>query len=294
MMRLGFPRWIAAAVLLLAAPGCGAAERQGDWGLLLHSEDPVVYRGVVDFDSAGMGAGGMLYPGGAGVGGLLVGILTHAAIAETAKNAQKQKMQDQADQALQPFREQLAGFRYPELLLMAAQRVSAAGQRVAFPAALVPGGWVISSTPVFAMTPDRQALVMDNAIALFPPGETAKPAYATTVRVVSSPRGEADPVAYWAAPAEGGTVLREESARLLAHSLDIALRDSGRPAGGTEARFRTIRYREGSVEKMERSQPLETQCRRLIVRNLRGWLMSLPQQEHPDGPAASCEGSASR
>lgn len=295
MIRSTLHRRAAAAILsLLAAAGCGAAEQQREWGLLLPSDDLVVYRGVVDFDNAGMGPGGMLYPGIGGVGGLLAGILTHAAITESTKSAQKQKLQDEADLAMQPFREQLAGFRYPELLQMALGRMVAADQRVSLPAGPAPGGWTLRSTPVFAMTQDRQALVMDNAIALFPPGEAAKPLYSVTVRVVSSPRGKADPVSEWSTPAEGGTVLKEESARLVAHSLDIALRDSARASGDAAARFRTVRYLEGSVEKMERSQAIETHCQRIVVRNLRGWLMSLPQAEAADGSPATCEKSAWR
>ncbi|RYF17526.1 MAG: hypothetical protein EOO30_06785 [Comamonadaceae bacterium] len=270
------------------APGANAQA----WRLRPPAEGPVVYRGVVNFDAAGAPHGSMLYPGGAGAGGLLVAIIAHGMIVESTKAAQKQKMQEEADRILLPFQEQLATFRSAELLQLALQRLQPGSDRLPLPPHATAGEWTLAAQPVFGLTQDRQALILDNAIAIFPPGETEKPAYSVVVRVVSSPRESQDPVAAWSAPAESGTVLKEESAQLVAHSLALALRDSVRPVA--EGGFRTLRYRQGTAEKMERAQPLEVLCRRVVVRNLRGWLMSLPQTPDGGSEPANCEATAWR
>jgi hypothetical protein len=278
-------------VLLLGVSGVAAQEGSAEWSLRMPSSELVAYRGVASYDAAGSGPGAMMYPGGAGVAGLLVGILTHAAIVESGKAAEKTRIQAQADQVLQPFREQLAEFRYPQLLQMALRPLSAG------PKLLPPGteaGWVISSLPVFSMTADRQALVLDNEVALFRPGASAKPMYSGTVRVVSAPRGTVDPVAEWSAPAEGTTLLKQESARMVAHSIQLALRDALHPTPNAGGAHRTIRYRQGDEDKMERAQPLETLCQRIVMRNLRGWLMSVPVRPEGAGSAAPCVASGWR
>jgi hypothetical protein len=45
-----------------------------------------------------------------------------------------------------------------------------------------------------------------------------------------------------------------------------------------DAPHRTVRYRLGGEERMERAQVLSERCDRLLIRNLRGWLMSVPVQ----------------
>src|SRR6185436_12077332 len=86
-------------------------------------------------------------------------------------------------------------------------------------------GWVVESTPVFAMTQDQKAIVMENAVLVYAPGASAA-SYQNLVRVVSQPKPNADPADYW--NANQGEKLKDESAILLAHSLDLALREATR------------------------------------------------------------------
>jgi hypothetical protein len=73
--------------------------------------------------------------------------------------------------------------------------------------------------------------------------------------------------------------LKAESAQLMALSLAIALAQSDAPvapAGTASAPFRTVRYLQGKKELFERAQVLDEHCGRALIRNLRGWLMSVP------------------
>jgi len=150
-------------------------------------------------------------------------------------------------------------------------------------------GWVLTTTPTFSMTPDQRALVLDNVVNFLAPGEAATPAHTVAVRVVSSPvQGEAE--AAWNAAAPAGTLLREESAQLLAQSLAIATREAQRGSAERDAPFRSMRYRQGDIERFERAQVVENGCDRVVVRTLRGALLSVPAST----PAADCPAAQPR
>ena len=59
------------------------------------------------------------------------------------------------------------------------------------------------------------------------------------------------------------------------------------PAQRAEAPQRTVRYRQGNAERIERAQVLAERCDRLLLRNLRGWLLSVPVvcEQAPAEPA---------
>ena len=83
-----------------------------------------------------------------------------------------------------------------------------------------------------------------------------------------------DPTETWLA--DQGKRLKEISAWLFSESLKIAMSAAYSGADTTEQPVRTIRYFEGSAEKMERAQVISEQCGRMVIKTLRGALMSVP------------------
>lgn len=146
---------------------------------------------------------------------------------------------------------------------------------------------MLESLPAYAMTQDERALVLDNSVTIHRGGDGSKEAYQAVIRVVSQPRAEEDPQAFW--NSNEGVALKEESASLLAHSLELALRDARTAVATDPAGFRTVRYREGAAEKMERAQFIARRCGREVIRTLRGWLMSVPADAAGDSAAPPCE-----
>jgi hypothetical protein len=94
----------------------------------------------------------------------------------------------------------------------------------------------------------------------------------------------------------GGERLKEESADLFARSLEIAWREIGNASRKDDpVRPKTIRYRQGKSEKMERAELIDTKCNRVVVRTLRGWLMSVPLAEpREDATGNECNNKLSR
>ena len=137
--------------------------------------------------------------------------------------------------------------------------------------------------PYVGTTLDQSALILDNTVSVFKAGND-KPVYTNTVRVVSRAGEAEDLVAHW--KQEDGKRLREESASLFRQSVDIVRSYALAPASAaTASAHRTFRYLEGKVDAIERAEPLSEQCGRALVKNLRGWLMSIPlKRARPAAP----------
>ena len=292
-------------------PDAAASAPARGWALRVPSVDKVVYRGSVNHDAAGMGAGALLYPAPSAIG-LLAAIITHGVVNAGMRESQRNEMQAGADQVLLPFAPVLGAFTNRQLLEAGVQRIATASTtRLVAPAEPAGNAWLIETAPVFSMTQDRRALVLDNVIRLYAPGAT-KPAYAQTVRVVAGPSSEPPPLslaapvaASAASDASGGSApsddpamtqwlaqrgqqLTLQSAAMFAESLDAAMEEFARPAGEDKSAHRTFRYAEGGSEKMERAQFVSERCGRVLIRTLRGWLMSIPADS---AAAARCGAS---
>jgi len=285
----------AAAAVAPAASTAGASPAR-TWSLRLPTVEKVVFRGSVSHDAAGMGTAQMMYPAPNPVG-LLAAILTHSLVSTSLRESQKSQMQLEADKVLQPFESVLGTFTNRRLMEEGVRKMAAGGpKRVVAPAVSAGADWLIESAPVFSMTQDRGALVLDNAVRIFGPGST-KAAYAQTVRVVSSPLAPmpvpmppSPSASAVTAPAEAasapeltpmwlesdGRRLIESSVELFAESLDVALEQASASALDATAPHRTFRYAEGGSERMERAQLVSERCGRTLIRTLRGWLMSIP------------------
>ncbi|QDQ27898.1 hypothetical protein FNU76_16955 [Chitinimonas arctica] len=246
------------------------------WALVLPKDEPVQFGGRVNMDAAGVGQSHILYPtGGAGAAGFFAAILTHALVTDATKRAQKTKLQQEADVVLKPFADVLGGFQHSELMRLAlAKTTSGSQRRLASIDESAGKDWRVASVPAFFMTQDKRSLVLDNLVAVVPPGMDDKDAYQVTVRVVSSALSGDGLDEQW--NGQGGERLKTESAALLAQSLDLALADiAGMMAKGSGTQ-KSVRYREGSSERIERGELLMENCGRSILRTLRGALMSVP------------------
>ena len=72
------------------------AARQRKLALRLPKDEKVTFRGSVNYDNAGAGTLGMLYPAPNAVG-FLAGLITHGILLQSTKKNQKDKLQEAAD-----------------------------------------------------------------------------------------------------------------------------------------------------------------------------------------------------
>lgn len=273
------------------APASEGARRLADsmplrelvWRAGAADERPV-FHGVVSYDTAGGGAGGMLYPA-PGAAGLLVAILTHAAINEGARSAEAKRIEEAADQVLTPFRPAIGRLGWHEIQLAALARLDLGVKRRLLPPGESAGdAWLVDTRPVFRMTQDRRALVMEAVVRVFD-GDAAVPFAERAVRVVSPPVKAEDAESYWTAG--DGARLAQTSAALAAEAVRAALLDA--QATG-EMQQRTVRFVEGQSDRFERASPLAERCDRVVLRTLRGGVMSVPQRAKAGADLAAADG----
>jgi hypothetical protein len=254
--------------------------------LRMPKEENVVFRGVVSFDKAGTGPGGMLYPtAGLGAAGLLIGVLTHGLISESSKNSQKEKIQLEADAVLAPYKDMLSTYKYKDLMVQGLEKTARPqNKRLIENTENAQSGWLVISAPIFSMTQDRRAIVLDNSVGIYAHDSMATPKYQTVIRVVSNPKDESEATDYWGS--NQGEKLKQESAALFTKSLDIAMNDAEIDSGKDKPVHKTVRYMEGGQEKMERAQLINESCKRVLIKTLRGGIMSVPVQS--DSAAEKC------
>ncbi len=259
------------------------------WGLRLPEQEQVAFKGVANFDQAGGQPAPMMYPA-FGVAGFLAGVITHGVIVNAISNGKKTAIEEAADKVLLPYQEVLGAYKHSELMQQAlAKTLVGQEKKLLASGEQLGSGWVVESVPVFSMTQDQSALVLDNTVVIYQPGNGAQAHYQNTVRVVSRAKEQADLPAFWTAAQ--GRQLKEECARLMAMSLDIGLGQAQQGGSPGNAPFKTFRYLEGKNPMMERAQLVGEQCGRSLVKNLRGWLMSIPVgSAQPGEPCAGAEG----
>jgi hypothetical protein len=263
---------LAAALALSGA--VAAADGDAKFALRLPQQEHVSFRGVSSLDGAGGGTASILYPA-PNAAGLIAAVITHGVLSGASRTSEKERIQEAADRVLLPYQGVLKSFDHRELMQRGLRRARLSGEkRLIEPAQPAAGETVIESLPVFSMTQDQSAIILDNAIVLYAPGASQEPTYKNAIRVVARAKEAGDFAAFWTA--ERGEALKDESARLFAASVELAFSDAAKQLAGSGAAQRTVRYQEGNSEKMERGEILSEGCSRLVIRTLRQTLMSVP------------------
>jgi hypothetical protein len=306
--------WLLALGLALPAAGARAAEEPlaagvlrrpvpADVGWLVRgpAAEKVVFQGVASFEGAAMGHYGVLYPA-PNLVGFIAAVVAHGVVSGAVQDKKKAAIREEADRVLAPYQPTLDTITHATLLPQGLAKT----RRGATKSVVPPGNaetrqWLVDTIPVYSMTQDQRALVLDNALVVRGPEAGAPVVYQNVVRVVSKPLPAGDdqsPVSSaWLA--EDGRLLKDVSADLLAESFDLLLSElvDGPKASPEEKPHKTVRYFEGGTVRMERAAPLAEGCDRAVLKTLRGWLMSVPRQpglgeECAEAPAAKTAAAA--
>lgn len=205
--------------------------------------------------------------------GLIAALITHGLINETAKKNQKENLERMSLEALRPYASILNDYHHRELMQTALNNSLIPGEKTLIDHTESPvADFVITSLPKFFFTQDQSTIILDNIISVSRQG-IEKPVFQNTIRVISNASTEKDFVTYWSQ--NNGTKLKEVSSNIFAQSLELAALQLNN-AFPQEAAEKTIRYMQGNMQKMERGTLLYQGCKRMIVKTLRGSLMSIP------------------
>ena len=255
------------------------------WSLRLPQDGKVVYKGLVSFDNAGQKSGQLLYPAPNAVG-FLAAILTHGLVVESQKKNEKEQLQLEADNVLVPYQVVLNEYTNKALMQRGMHNISMGGRKIIEFTEKSDTGWFIDSAPVFFITQDQSAIILDNAVSISAP-DAATAAYQKIIRVVSEPQNVQDYVKLWTE--QQGEELKKESANLFALSLEIAMKEMANLASSDDVSQRTFRYLEGKVEKIERGYLVSENCNRMVIKTLRGQFISVPVRRDIDSNPSIAE-----
>jgi len=271
---------VACAASMLAFAFDGRAEDRA-WVIAVPDGPGASYHGLASFDGAGTDASAMLYPVPSLIALPFV-VLAHGLIVEGAKSSQKSSIQQAADKVLGPYKPVIDSMTMAGLVGDGARRLSTPGEKRLAPRDQAGNdGFLLETLPVYAMTQDERAILIDNVVRVYKPGARETPEFAGIVRVVSTPLPkDITPSDYWLK--DDGKRMRDLSAELWAESVDIGLGEWSAPHDGPE---KTYRYAEGAAERMERAKLLREVCGHLVVKTLRGEFLSIPKR----GPLQACD-----
>jgi hypothetical protein len=236
------------AGLVLSTGAIASAQDNRGLELRMGEGNWPVWRGT-SAGEASLNTGNMMYPGGGGLEGFLAAVITHGLILHSSRAAMRNEQQAKADQVLNPHRSAIDGFT-PERLLVAASEKLAPAERQ--------NAQVLELRPSYTLSADERTLALDNAIRVQSPQGAPQD---RIVRVLAPPLQVVDPSAHW--QQHQGQALQQQAAPMLAHSIQLIL---SIPAAATEGEpTRTLRYRTGSGETMERGKLLTTGCDRIVM-----------------------------
>lgn len=242
------------------------------WAVRFPTPDFVRYRGVANMDGAGVDGGNILYPA-PNLVGLVAAVVTHGLLIDSAKTRQKEALQKAVDDELLPYAAITQSYTSDELFTQALARTRTTGGTALTGDTPLPRT-LLEISPEFLISRDQRAIVL-NGVVVVSAGVTAAPA-PLNLRVISDAwpsSGRGQPIDYWSE--EEGARLKAESALLLARAIDIALATRADDDIATKP-FKTFRYQEGLTERMERGQLVSERCGRIVMKNLRGILISAP------------------
>jgi hypothetical protein len=253
--------------------------------LRLPKEDVVTYQGMVSHDAVGLGTGGMFYPAIGGLPGFFAALVTHGLINESSKKSQKTAKQLEADKVLLPYQDVIQTIKYAELIQAAKSKFLNSRVSQFIHADKPPSSeWVVESVPVYSLTQDESALVLQNLISIYAPGKYQKAIYQNVIKAVSKPTTAEKAQDVWLA--DSGKEFKHTSIELMSITLDIAFREASGDFINLSEQQKTYRYKEGKTDTFERAYRITSECGRALLKNLRGAYMSVPAEDTIDNQSS--------
>jgi hypothetical protein len=238
-------------------------------------EEKVSLAAIPNDDTVKGEPGSMLYYGPPAAA--LLGVVAHGLIESHRQAKEKKNRNSMVDIVLVPYQPTLSRLTNSELLRLALQGLTTPGEKslIGFSEPAGPG-WLIECSPKFYMTQDARALVLENSIVIHSPAASSPVTFKNVVAVVGRPRERVGPDSENTWMIQDGGMLKAEIVDLTRESVDLALGELNGEFAGHGADYHTVRFAQGGAEKMERAQILEQTPQRVVLKTLRGWIMSVP------------------
>lgn len=234
--------------------------------------DRFEFRGELDLSKKDEDGYSMMYPGDAGIAGLLVGVVTHAVVADQMQNSKEATELEVANKVLEPLSDALDRIKASDLLGQAADnqeyRILTNDSRQYHD----PNGWRLSVLPMFFVAQDYSSLRIKNVVSIHQLGnDNGELVYQNLVDIIRQHPNEE----LLNAPDAGDNDLNNLVAELLSESISLGLADATNRLD-VEPNLRTFKYTSSGKTAYERARLVEKDCFRFVIRTLRNWIKSVP------------------
>jgi len=258
--------------------------------LRIPREEKVSLAAIPNDDTVKGEPGSMLYYGPPAAA--LLGVVAHGLIESHRQAKEKKNRNSMVDIVLVPYQPTLSRLTNSELMRLALQGLTTRGEKslIGFSEPAGPG-WLIECSPKFFMTQDARALVLENSIVIHSPAASSPATFKNVVAVVGRPRERVGPDSENTWMIQEGGMLKAEIVDLTRESVDLALGELHGEFDGHAADYHTVRFAQGGAEKMERAQILKQTPQRVVLKTLRGWIMSVPAGADPSSAPANVTAS---
>lgn len=227
----------------------------------------------------------IMYSGAAGLGGMLVQVATHAAISDSQQDNKLSEQQIRANGVLQPIQPVYSTFTNKDLMF--------AHPQVSFNKVDSADTYIIENKPIYFLSQDARTLTLRNIVYISDPkqkptsGKNKRQSslYQNIVEVTAVSLNSDKPNNEWLA--DNGALLRKTLQELYVRSVDIAISDIHGKFNIVKA-DETISFTQGKTQRTERGKLLQQECEYSLIRNLRGWLISVPSSAIQSQTLANC------
>lgn len=252
------------------APSQSVLQESQPVQVLLNAATPLDVRGEYSADDS-VNAGNVMYSGAAGIVGMMAQVATHAAISSNMQDSKLSEQQVAANRVLLPL-EGVIKATTQQHLQQPSSSVAYTDDATATQ--------LLVSRPIFYMSQDASTVSLRHMVTLQQQNKKGKGKptvlYQNVIEVyapsVSNEKSKAA-IEHW--KDNKGALFLQTTQSLYAKSMAIVLDDIRGKITST-GQQKTISFAYGKITRTERATLLSNDCHYTTVRNLRGWLMSIP------------------
>ncbi|MEO3736419.1 hypothetical protein [Shewanella baltica] len=218
-------------------------------------------------------------------------VITHAAITESVKNNKKNKVQDEADIIVIPYRPFIKDVANQALITQLSDIALSRGFHLKpYSEIQSDDDIVLDITPIYLLNQKQNTLTLRTQFLVYYKKNesiaTQKRVmlYQNQIEILSPIIQSESPADYWLN--NNGEKLIETMRNLLSDTLALgALQISSNEKAIKKSTEKNFRYDDGDVLAFERASVITEDCERIVIHTLRGWLKSIPtgrlQDRHP-------------
>lgn len=244
--------------------------------LKLEFSENVKFIGQLFTDDNSEQANSQLYPANNG-GELLVAILVHAAMEGSTQDQAKKDRQEEANRVLEPYLSYLQSFQNDDLVSSVISKLDrhhgyGIHKYDTKTADAIPSTYILTSKPLFILSQDQKELLLRNELHLAKKSAPDKVLHKNVIEMQSSRLNRDDIYDYWV----NQNNMAKVAADLYGKSVNLFLYDIGIDATKESPQQKTFKILQGGNKSYERGTFIKSECGFTVIRNLRGWLKSFP------------------